>query len=359
MESALSRRRFLEFALLSTAGIVAATPDNLLPKPPEFDPGQLGVNIHLGALKWFGLDDASFKKAVDILFSLPFKRVRIPIPLNEVGIKKGSWNFSTTDPLIERAVKEDKLIDFQQGIKTIGYPEVKPPRWLIEENPYLLDRGVDITKEEVVREYIYQYHRAVGERYFGVSNIVTIQAGNEALSRGLEVTNLRYETWKFNETEIDLVRSLDPYRRPIVQNVPWDNLLPKAFSRESLDALISVISSNKIDILGLTIYNNTQAADLLWTLVNIVFVASRIVGKPVKILEYQSAPWLNANKEPNFPFYEKRFHDGLERIKAKRPLSLHFWDVEQIIWRSLRGEREYQRRLNELMNYFDNDALAA
>ncbi len=297
-----------------------------MPKPA------FGLNIHLGGIRWFGLDE---KETIKKLFSLPITRVRIPIPFNEVNPQKNTWDFSKRDFLIEEAVKHNLTIDLQMGIKTIGWPEVNAPNWLATQFPYLNTKGIQIDKDPELQQYILTYLQKTSERYLKNKAIKTIQVENEPFSKHLSVTNYRYISKYFNAQEIALVKKLDPYHRPFVQNIPFDTPL----------AIPSVVKT--ADIIGLNIYNQYYLPlpeILYWMSLQACTAIVKMLGKHVFVTEYQSAAWLDDNT-PAIPFSTKKFEQGLIHIAQFKPQAIFLWDVEQVL---ARGTEEHRAILEDL-----------
>jgi hypothetical protein len=279
---------------------------------------QMGLNINSKAMLWFGLSE---QETIEKLLAMPHKHVRIPIPFDEVNPQKGVWNFSKQDYLIEQAIKHKKKIHLQLGIKTIGYPEIHAPSWLLEQYPYLTEKGVQLDRDPGVQVAVLQYIEKAANRYLPQKGIASVQIENEPFSKRLGVTNFRFLSTEFHQKELELVKK---YHIPLVQNIPFDT--PYAISH-TLYA----------DILGLNIYNqcgNPWWLDkLLWIGMYATCTIAALLGKRVFITEYQVAPWINEKKEPSHPFTEKACDEGLEAIKILRPEIIFLWDIEQKIWR--------------------------
>lgn len=281
----------------------------------------LGANIEFGAQRFFGLPE---KETVDQILTLPFEHLRLSIPFSEVHPTPTTWDFSKRDYVIEEAIKRKKKIHLQIGIKTLGWPEVHVPKWLSEKYPYLLQKGCQLDQNPDVRKYTLEYLEKTAERYLKHKEIASIHIENEAFSKRLQVSNYRYISKSFWEEEVSLIKRLDQFKRPMVQNIPMD-------TPESIRYVLK-----HADIVGFNIYNqiNLQSIRLYWLYLQGLIKLSKRYKKPIVVTEYQAAAWLHGNKTPRYEFTEKRFQEGLEKIHKLAPEALIFlWGIEQRIWR--------------------------
>lgn len=344
------RRGFLKFSALTMAAIAfAQIPDQRqirLSKLEEFsyEPNKIGVNILPEAAVYYGLDQ---NEVLDTQLGLPFGRARIPIRFSQVSPSKGVFDFRETDNLVDKIIMSGKQIDLQIGIKTIGYPEVHVPSWLYNEFPYLRESGVQLDSHPQVRDYTLEYLKAVWEHYSKRDEIVTVQVENEPYSKLLDVARFRYLSYEFNQEEIDLIKTLDSKKRQILQNFPWDN--PSVWP--------SILTNPNLDIIGINVYNNIYndlLNSLLWSFISYAFSQAEDYQKGVHITEYQTAPWLDHNKNPKYPFDSEKREEGLKKLMQLNPDGLHLWDLPQLIWRAKNGDKETEKYL-----YHDLPKLAA
>lgn len=292
---------------------------------------QLGLNIHLAGIRHFGLDE---KKTIETLFSLPYQHVRIPIPLDEVAPKRHVWDFSKRDWLLEMAAKHKKTIHLQVGAKTIGWPEVWLPNWLKEEHPYLSKPHTQIDKHPAVRAFLLEAIEKIGERYFGLPNLQSIQVENEAFCRRLPVSNFRYISFSFHKQEQALIKKHNTVGALLLQNLPLNHPLDLAQS-------VSYVLKES-DVVGLNIYNQHIPYEPFQRVNNVYLSSIARILKPLTALsqkqfyvtEIQSAAWLMGNNTPLKPFSEKIFEKTLKQYVNLGASVIFLWDVEQIIWRN-------------------------
>jgi hypothetical protein len=282
----------------------------------------LGVNIVPQSLDWFGLNK---KQSLSDIFTLPIQHVRIGVRMSQVWPKQNTWDFTETDHIINLATQHNKKIHLQLGIKTLAWPEVHTPSWMEEAFSYLAARYARIDAEKRVQDHIFTYIEQVAKRYFSITNIASLHVENEPFSKHLGVTNFRYLSPQFNKEEVILVRKLDPYKRPLVQNIPFD-------TPQHIPAAIQ-----QSDIAGLNVYPQsgmgTFYKHLFWPLVKSMFVASSLLKKPIWVTEYQAAAWINDNKKPEHSFSLLQAKQGMQKLHSMGPEMLFLWDIEQLLWR--------------------------
>lgn len=326
----MERRLFLEtglavaaMAILPISKIVERTIENRDSQTPLFAPSRLGTNIHLGAVHWYGYDP---EKTSRLLLELPYEYARIPVPFNQ-DRQENAWTFKSAHGLVETAALAGKKIILQTGLKTIGYPELRPTAQMLRSHPYLKKEGVVIDSDPEVAKILTDYHHRVIEEFKDYPEIAIIQPENEGWSKRLWVTNYRYFSPSYLNKVLEMVRQEGPQRWQILQNVPMLFDTP--------EALPEILLNKNIDIFGLNIYNNINAAlnELIWPWVKTVIDLAHLKGKKVFGTEYQAAPWLKTDKTPRYQFLDSNFNNGLWLLKEYGVDAILPWDVEQIIWR--------------------------
>ncbi len=340
-----SRRTFFLAGGLAALGVSAGVDVMRYTDPvalgiPKFRADQFGLNVQP--------DKAYFYKEnpdelLNAQLELPSRRLRIRLPLSEIYRESDKADFSSTDSILNQiadknaqlAPSDQKIFDLQMGIKVFGGKEVElPGRWM-DKYPYLRQKGVQIDRDPEFVKFILEKYVEVGSYYLSKSEYAngTKQGDNEPLSKNLEVSSYRYESPEFLDGVIKLLDELDPFKRPTVQNVPWDTpwLIPW------------VLDHPKIDVIGANVYNNIYpdfGNDLLWRGVNWVNSEAKKRGKKFGVLEYQFAPWIGNDMNPVFPFSPARRMDGLMKIQLLDPYFAHGWDCAQIRKRAKMGESE-------------------
>lgn len=346
MSEKLTRRQFLQKGGILATGILAASMQDqerhISSDIPQFASEILGTNVSARAIEWYGLP---LEKTLDNIFSLPGKRVRIAIPFDEVHPKEKEWYFDKADLIIQKAIDHGKIINLQIGVKTIGYPEVHIPLFLRQQFPYLMDPNTQIDQDPHVQEHILTYLDKVSKRYLSLSGISTIHVENEAFSKNLPVARGRYITTDFNEQEIAVVKDNDPFKRPIVQNLPIDT--PR-FIPYVLD---------HANIVGVNVYNQAGNAPYVQNILHFVThpffapllsMAKNKYGTQLFVTEYQTAPWINEHRQPVHPFELATAVSGLRDVQRVNPDGLFLWDIEQVMWRAQQGETKALEVINLL-----------
>jgi len=293
----------------------------------HISPSQLGINIHLAGIRHFGLDE---KNTIQIMLDLPYQHVRIPIPFDEIAPRKGVWDFSKRDYLLEQASKHNKTIHLQFGAKTIGWPEVWLPRWLTDTHPYIHKAHACIDEEKEVQEFLLQALAKTTKRYISLKNIGSIQIENEAFCRRLSVSNFRYISQEFHKKELAVLKKYNKTHIPILQNLPLNNVL------DMFQALPYVFQNS--DVIGLNIYNQHIASPILRGFntaglrigLPLVKGLSFLTKKQLYVTELQTAPWLSGGKSTT-KFSEKAFRNMIYACLKNNTKIVFLWDIEQIL----------------------------
>lgn len=329
----VSRRDLLQYAGATALALglgteLAMKTTQTAPERLSFSPSQLGVNIHLAGIRHFQLD---VKKTVDDLFRLPIDHVRIPLPFDEIFIKEhGNPDFSTRDQLIEKALKDGKTIHLQMGAKTIGYPEVHLPFWLVDRyGENLKPDGVQIDKNPYVAEQILQWLELCAERYLPHIEGGSVHVENEPFSEHLKVSRDRFISQAFNKRELEIVRSADPHKntRSYIQNLPihpLDYLKARDFVFENYDT----VGLNIYPQYNETRFPNPVAERLLWAVISYITNDSRSHGMDVSVTEQQVAKWISSN----YPFEEEKAETDIHKTQQiVKPKIMMLWDAEQTV----------------------------
>jgi len=230
--------------------------------------------------------------------------VRLGVYWNEVETRRGSYDFSTVDWLLDRASAREQRVVLSVGMKAPRWPEYYFPDWLASRL-VVADRGV-VSDDAQVRTATRALLTAAIEHLRGRQPIAAWQVENEPLdAAGPHRWRISAE---FLAEEIALVRRLDADRqRPVVVNTFVDTqpgvLLP---------ALRSAIwgRANKVlataDVLGLDVYPSRTLRVLdneltvrwpawIWSgLLADLHNAAITQGKDAWIVEVQAEPWASA-----------------------------------------------------------------
>lgn len=305
-------------------------------------PSQLGINIHLAGIRHFGLDE---KKTVATILSLPYQHVRIPIPLDEIAPKKGIWDFSKRDWLIEQATRHGKTIHLQFGAKTIGWPEVWLPTWLTDAHPSIQKAHAYIDQNPAVQTFLLEALEQCAKRYMQLENLTSVQVENEAFCKRLSVSNFRYISQAFHKKELAVIKTYNKNNCLILQNLPLNHPL------DLFQALPYVIRES--DVIGLNIYNQ-HIPFAPYQTINDIFLSSvvrllkplvSLQQKQIYVTELQSAAWLTGNNTPIKPFSLATFEKTIRQYLRLGADIIFLWDIEQIL---AMGRPEHKALLTKL-----------
>jgi len=134
---------------------------------------------------------------------------------SEIEKEKDVYDFETLDWQIEEAAKRNVPVLLTVGMKAPRWPEYYIPRWVLDKAE--LKYGREVSKDPYLRERTLKFIREVMARYKNKSAIKWWQVENEPLDRS--GANYWWIGKGFLKEEVELVRSLDPKKRPIVINV--------------------------------------------------------------------------------------------------------------------------------------------
>jgi hypothetical protein len=227
--------------------------------------------------------------------------VRLGVYWNEVEAKRGTYDFSTVDWLLDQASARQQRVLLTIGMKAPRWPEYYFPDWLAHRLA-VAERGVvsnDVQVQTATRALL----KATVEHVRDRSVVAAWQVENEPLDTAGP------HLWRigagFLAEEIALVRSLDTVRqRPIVVNTFVDTqpgvLLPSARSAVWSRAQAALATA---DVLGLDVYPSrtlrlfgseitVRWPAWIWSgLLADMHDLAETGGKDAWIVEVQAEPW--------------------------------------------------------------------
>ncbi|MGB3057494.1 MAG: beta-galactosidase [Candidatus Omnitrophota bacterium] len=265
-----------------------------------------------------GYLDMDWKETYLSILDQGFDIIRLGAYWNEIEKKEGVYDFSRLDWQINKARDKGIPVVLTVGMKAPRWPEYFIPEWVLEKSK--LPFGSDVSRDAFLRGKTLEFIKKTVNRYKNEKIVRYWQVENEPLNR------IGEKHWiiglSFLKQEVDLVRSLDKTRRPVVLTA---TTYPNKILRFVWRLLLRhdpVSESMKIgDILGLNVYP-VVGQDLFglkfyfWTTRrerNVYF--SRLMhlvkekGKEAWIMELQAEPW-----EPGHLAYK-----GKERPPTGRP----------------------------------------
>jgi Glycosyl hydrolase family 10. len=309
--------------------------------PPQVD-SMWGVDFSQSQAEYLKLDWKETYSA--IINDLGVKSIKLHTNWNWVEGKKDDYFFNDIDWQIKQAEQNNVKIIYVVGMKTGRWPECHIPDW-----------AVNAPKDQVQAELL-NYVTAVVNRYKDSKAIAYWQVENEPMLKFGVCPSWYYADTNLLETEVALVRSLDPSRQIIIS----DSGELSSWARVAKLA----------DIVGVTLYRNA------WTKVTPTFgfesysfkVPSyyskkteniqKTFGKKVICIELQAEPWagkplLTASlaeqlKSMNLTMFKEDVafarQTGLDKF--------YFWGVEWWYWMATKQNRP--EIWNEAKNLFQS-----
>jgi len=336
-------------------------------EPPR--PQRFGATFSQIKTQYMGLD---YRDAFREVLTLDLDFIRLGAYWSEIEPEKGEIaHFEKLDWLIDEAAKQGRAeVILTVGMKAPVYPEFHFPPWVLEE--ILLPKVGVVSQDPRLREYVLRFVRAVVERYGAADVVKYIQVENEPFDPVL----YDYQTYRllgeeFLREEIEMVRAVDPRKRPILLNLfvetsPLTTILANVESsplyrlvagspvgrRERLDAIeladivgYDVYAAVGWDFLGGRFYIRPwRRADYN----NLVVWRQRAesAGKRAYIMEAQAEPWepgsavhIKQREYPSFnPEAMVKFVDRLVELGYR---DVCFWGVEHWLWHRRAGHPEW------------------
>jgi len=238
--------------------------------PPQAEKITWGVNFSHKHAQNLGLD---WQKAyLALIDDLGVKNIKLGVYWDLIEPKKGEYNFSDLDWQVKTA--EDK------GIKLLPVIGMKAPRW---PECHIPQWAADLNKEEQQREVLGMIKEII-QRYKGSSSITKWQVENEPF---FPFGECKWTDKDFLKKEIDLVKSLDDQKRPIVIS-------------DSGEGSFWFTAAQLGDVVGTTMYRKVWSTQFK-TYLNYPFppvfywrkaeIIRKIFNKKVICVELQAEPW--------------------------------------------------------------------
>lgn len=291
-------RKFLFLFLLILAAVILR--GFLHPFPPrqvkqDFKP-LYGVSYSFEQAEWYGLDPRG--DFVELLEEFKPDWVRLPFFWDQMTDENGSFKIDDLKFGIEEAGKRNIKVVIALGAKTPYYPETHLPAEVKAQIKF----GQRLTPDHPVADELLTIDQKLVEELSNYQNISHWQVENEPLlgdPRGISVSV------DMVKSEIEVVKTADPQRRPVIVNHPagW------YFDNKWLD-LLSTLEPG--DVYSTNAYFKTKGSHIL---------ATKVAGLEVKI------PWPDFVTWPvqNWPFLSppyQKFRQEAERQGAE------FWVME-------------------------------
>lgn len=295
--------------LVACAGLVLWYRATLVPKPHV----AYGVTFSTLYAKELGLD---WKQAyLATLDDLGVRKLRLPVYWDAVEAKKGAYDWSEVDWMLEEAAKRDADVILAVGRKTPRWPECHVPGWAAS-----LEK--DAQDAQTLR-----FLAAEIEHFKRAPAVKTWQVENEPLFRFGKCPEPDRELLK---REVSLVRESDP--RPVMLT-------------DSGELSTWIRTGTLSDVLGISMYRlvwNNELGELYWP-VSPLYYADRMsllkpVVKKIIVSELQAEPWFRKPVEET-PISEQLEQMNPERLKqnvrfasSSSVSEVYLWGVEWWYW---------------------------
>ncbi|MGB2706176.1 MAG: beta-galactosidase [Candidatus Omnitrophota bacterium] len=262
--------------------------------------------------------DQDWKAVYLSILGMGFDIIRLSAYWDRIEKKKDTYDFGSLDWQIKEAKKRKIPVVLTVGMKAPRWPEYHIPEWLLAELD--LRAGQELGRHPLLKERTLKFIKKVVNRYKNEPIIECWQVENEPLGR------FGPHFWwigkDFLKEEVNLVRSLDPHRRPIL-------ITTETYPNNFIRFIIGLIpprtpirdSTLLCDILGIDIYPvvgkkfwrfeyyvRTRRPERLKYFSEVVKQTERC-GKKIWITELQAEPWEAG----------KLVHKGPERPVSIRP----------------------------------------
>ncbi len=263
-----------------------------------------------------------------ILDDLNVKIIRIPMYWQDVEPQKDEYIFDDYDWMINEAKERSVGVTFVIGRKVPRWPECHVPEWAS-------DFSEDNQQAEVL-----ELLPIIVERYKDSENLKAWQVENEPFLDFGICPSLDVD---FLDSEIDIVRTLDPERSIVVT--------------DSGELSTWVRAAKRADIFGTTMYRTVYTEPLgyvrypltpnfFWKKANIVHFFDP--GKSMIVSELQAEPWgpqaiYDMDKEEQDKSMSiKQFEEIIEYAEEVSFPEVYFWGVEWWYWlKETQGRGEF------------------
>ncbi len=282
-----------------------------------------GVTYSPSQAEYLGLNPKEVYQS--IIKELGVKHIKLHVNWNAIELKNNQYNFKDLDYYVRYANRNNVELILVVGMKTGRWPECHTPTWMKKIAPRKRD------------EEILDYLTTIVERYERVPTLKYWHIENEPFYEFGTCPNWYYEFGtSLLESEIELVKQLDPSRKIIVSE-------PGELSDWTKAAQLA-------DIVGITMYrnywssttetfgNNTYAFLSPTFYQTKVTLINSVYQKPVMSIELQSEPW------PTVPLRDASlaeqaqtmnpefFRESINLATQSGITSYYFWGVEWWYW---------------------------
>lgn len=299
-------------------------------RAPEQEKINWGVNFSQKQAENLGLD---WKETYLAFFNdLGAKNIKIAVYWDLIEKEEGKYNFEDLDWQIKKAEEKGVKLLLAIGQKTPRWPECHEPKW------------IKIQKSNIKNQKLLEYIGTIVERYRNSTAIWAWQVENEPFFPFGECPKPDENLLK---KEIELVRTLDPQKRPVVIS-------------DSGEGSFWLRTAKLGDIVGVTLYRKVWSRELgiylnypfppvfYWRKAQLV---KKFFNKDVINVELQAEPWgPKASQDLTKEEREKtmsleKFKENIEFAKKTGLKEFYLWGGEWWYW--LKTKQNDKRIWNE------------
>lgn len=176
------------------------------------EPVRVGVSFSQIQCGYF---DQDWKKVYADICDMKSGMMRLGAYWSRIETEEGKYDFTNLDWLIDKAEASGIPVTLTVGMKAPRWPEYFIPDWVFKRAR--LRYGADIGRNKYIRERVIRFINAVISRYRHREIIQYWQVENEPLNPS--GPNRWWINKKFLKEEIDLVKTLDQKKRPVIVTV--------------------------------------------------------------------------------------------------------------------------------------------
>lgn len=285
--------------------------------PPQAEEIKWGVNFSQKHTTGFGLDWRDTYLA--LIDDLGIRNIKLATYWDLIEVEEGKYNFEDLDWQIKTAEEKGVKLLLVIGMKTPRWPECHIPEW-----------AKGLNKEEQ-QEKILSLVEKIVLKYQGSASINRWQVENEPFFPFGECPWVDKE---FLKKEIDLVKSLDTQKRPIIISDSGEGSF--WFTAASLGDIVGTTMYEKVWFRQLGIYLTYPfPPTFYWRKAQII---KKLFGKEVICVELQVEPWGpkllydSPLKEQEKTMNLEQFQKNVEFAKKTGLREFYLWGAEWWYW---------------------------
>ncbi len=285
--------------------------------PPQAEKISWGVNFSQKHAQDLGLNwQDSYSALID---DLGIKNIKLASYWDLIELEEGKYNFGDLDWQIEKAEEKGVELLLVIGLKTPRWPECHFPEWAKNLN------------KEKQQEKILNLVKEIVLRYQGSASINRWQVENEPF---FPFGECPWADKEFVKKEIDLVKSLDTQKRPIVISDSGEGSF--WFAAASLGDIVGTTMYEKVWVRQLGIYvTYPLPPTFYWRKAQII---KKLFDKEVICVELQAEPWGpkllydSPLEEQEKTMNLEQFQKNIEFAKKTGLKEFYLWGAEWWYW---------------------------